>query len=287
MNANLPIPTEFQEIATICAATEGMIGGRSCLVVDGRALHSGLQAGRVFRAWMPGRIDEYGFIDGQDFETHDNLSRPDPDTSKARPQKIKDYRLTLDMAKELSMVENNERGRLARRYFIWREQQALALQPSVSVAEIEQRMMSALGGMFKGILMKRVGERIDKLESSVQSLIISHDPRVAAITDQTAKEWLEEYKCIQTGRRGMVNVVGGALRTIALRQGLSLKRCRRTGTWLFPVEIARPYMDTIGKALIRKHNDQIVLGQRTLKLNEKQKRKAGAAPFAKRPEPAS
>ncbi|WP_124297386.1 hypothetical protein [Acetobacter pasteurianus] len=41
---------------------------------------------------MPGRIDEYGFVAGQDFETYDDLSSPDLASPKSRPQKTKEYR---------------------------------------------------------------------------------------------------------------------------------------------------------------------------------------------------
>lgn len=80
-------------------------------IVDGRELHEGLKVGRDFTTWMKERIEKYGFIEGEDFspvlvKTSDG----------GRPRT--DYILKLDMAKELAMVENNEQGRRARRYFI-------------------------------------------------------------------------------------------------------------------------------------------------------------------------
>lgn len=78
--------------------------------VDARELHAFLEVGKRFTTWVQDRIQKYGFIEGQDFL---------PELGKSiggRPST--EYHLTLDMAKELAMVENNEKGREARRFFI-------------------------------------------------------------------------------------------------------------------------------------------------------------------------
>lgn len=85
---------------------------------DARELHLRLQVGRDFSNWIKDRIDQYGFIDGEDYSP--NLAnRSDGKPGKQRT----DYRLTLDMAKELAMIENNEIGRQVRRYFIRAERE--------------------------------------------------------------------------------------------------------------------------------------------------------------------
>lgn len=86
--------------------------------VDARDLHLFLEVGRVFAAWISDRIKQYGFEEGCDYAVVENLSNPNPESAKSRQQKKKDYFITLDMAKELAMVERNEKGRQARRYFI-------------------------------------------------------------------------------------------------------------------------------------------------------------------------
>jgi anti-repressor protein len=63
------LPAEFVEISTICKATEVVIGGRTVMgIADARNLHEGLGVGRVFRAWIEGRIEQYEFREGVDFE---------------------------------------------------------------------------------------------------------------------------------------------------------------------------------------------------------------------------
>ena len=83
---------------------------------NARDLHAALQVETRFNDWMARRIEDYGFVDGDDF--YSNLSKT-PKGSKGRP--TIDYHLTLDMAKELAMIENNEIGRAVRRYFIQAE----------------------------------------------------------------------------------------------------------------------------------------------------------------------
>ena len=80
--------------------------------VNARKLHKFLEVGRDFTNWMKQRIEKYGFIKGEDFspvlaKTPGKGGRPSTE-----------YEISIDMAKELSMVENNDRGRQARKYFI-------------------------------------------------------------------------------------------------------------------------------------------------------------------------
>lgn len=80
---------------------------------NARDLHSALHVGRVFGTWITERIKQYGFVQNEDyFPVLGNRSDGKPGK---RPI---DYHLTLDMAKELAMIENNEIGRAVRRYFI-------------------------------------------------------------------------------------------------------------------------------------------------------------------------
>jgi phage anti-repressor protein len=93
--------------------------------VNARDLHAFLEVGRDFSNWIKARINRYGFIEGEDFMCVENLSSPKRASSKSRTQKVKDYFLTLDMAKELAMVERNDKGKQARRYFIDCEKQLI------------------------------------------------------------------------------------------------------------------------------------------------------------------
>lgn len=107
----------------------GVISNITVQLCDARALHAFMGVGRDFTNWIKGRIAKFGFVAGEDFITVENLSSPDLASAKARQQKLIDYHLTLDMAKELAMVENNAQGRAARKYFIACERKLNAPQP--------------------------------------------------------------------------------------------------------------------------------------------------------------
>lgn len=99
----------------------GTIGNTQCLTIDGRTLHGVLGVRRDFSNWIKGRISKYGFVQGQDFEV---FAKTGENSEGGRPSQ--EYRCTLGMGKELCMVENNEKGRVARRYFIECERRLLS-----------------------------------------------------------------------------------------------------------------------------------------------------------------
>lgn len=86
--------------------------------VNARDLHAFLGVGKVFAAWIKDRIQKFGFVEGHDFVFKHDLSVPNSESSKARAQHIIEYHLSLDMAKELAMVERTAKGKEARQYFI-------------------------------------------------------------------------------------------------------------------------------------------------------------------------
>ena len=102
----------------------GTIGNVQCLTVDGRTLHGVLGVRRDFSNWIKGRISKYDFIESQDFEV---FAKTGENSEGGRPSQ--EYTCTLDMGKELCMVENNEKGRIARRYFIECERRLLSAEP--------------------------------------------------------------------------------------------------------------------------------------------------------------
>ena len=88
-------------------------------LIDSKLLHKKLEVASYHKDWIRRRIENYGFEEGIDYYLFDG--------SKMSTQKRegrggvshrKDYLLTFDMAKELSMLENNEIGKEARKYFI-------------------------------------------------------------------------------------------------------------------------------------------------------------------------
>ena len=105
------------------------VGEGSIQTVNARDLHEFLEVGKDFSNWIKDRIKKYGFQDGVDFTT---ISRS-PELASGNRGAAVDYHLSLDMAKELSMVERNAKGKEARQYFIECERVALAPQQQVPI----------------------------------------------------------------------------------------------------------------------------------------------------------
>lgn len=77
--------------------------------VSARELHTGLEIRTAFKDWFP-RMTEYGFEAGKDF-----CSKMSESTG-GRP--ATDYLISVDMAKQICMIQRSEKGRLYRQYFI-------------------------------------------------------------------------------------------------------------------------------------------------------------------------
>ena len=115
----------MNEIITINATN---INEDTVNTVNARDLHEYLGVGKDFSTWIKERIKKYGFEEGIDYIILQNSEASNtklPKNGEAQPrasQRI-EYHITLDMAKELCMVENNEKGRIARKHFIKVEKQ--------------------------------------------------------------------------------------------------------------------------------------------------------------------
>lgn len=105
------------------------IGGVTQSAVNARELHEFLGSKQDFSSWIKRRLTEYGFVEQVDYQA---ITKFSDGYKKDKNGRLIDqngmvvpieYHLTLDTAKELAMVEKNDKGREARRYFINCEKQ--------------------------------------------------------------------------------------------------------------------------------------------------------------------
>lgn len=83
--------------------------------VLGRDLHEVLEVGTPYNKWFP-RMCEYGFTENEDYMTMDkNVLRAD---GTPMPQIQHDHQLTIEMAKEICMIQRSDKGKRCRQYFI-------------------------------------------------------------------------------------------------------------------------------------------------------------------------
>jgi len=82
--------------------------------VDARNLHNALGVGRDFSTWITEKISRFGFVKDSDYQT----CSPDLGSERHGGQNKRDYILSVNMAKELAMLENNDKGQSVRQYLI-------------------------------------------------------------------------------------------------------------------------------------------------------------------------
>lgn len=168
--------TQIAENGKFIAVFNGEINQTPEMLCNARDLHKFLNVGRDFSNWIKNRIKQYGFVKNQDFI----LVRQNGRTNgKGGDRRSVDYHLTLDMAKELAMIENNEQGRKVRRYFIQMEKQQLTQNYSLidqynkAVLEFEKfsdmasnagRMLNLTGKQFKPKAKEKVLELTIRLQ---------------------------------------------------------------------------------------------------------------------------
>ena len=108
----------MNELIPLCPQT---INGVAVETVSARELHAFLESKQDFSTWIKNRIEKYEFVENQDFVVfHKKMENP----NGGRPSH--EYYVSVGMAKELAMVENNEKGKQARKYFIECEKQLLS-----------------------------------------------------------------------------------------------------------------------------------------------------------------
>jgi phage anti-repressor protein len=101
--------------------------------VNARDLHAALEVKTKFVDWIKNRLIQCGYIENQDFVSFPEIRKRETGASY-----LTEYLLTIDVAKEICMMERNDKGRQIRRYFIECERRLLDLSKQAAV-EFESR----------------------------------------------------------------------------------------------------------------------------------------------------
>ncbi|MDR1648307.1 MAG: antA/AntB antirepressor family protein [Zoogloeaceae bacterium] len=145
------------------------LDGAQTQTVNARELHEFLENGDKFATWIKDRIQQFNFAQGIDFEVFREIPK---NSNGGRPSE--EYALTLDMAKELSMVERNEKGKQARQYFIECERRAKQTAPIAIPTNLRDALLLA-------------AELEEKREAAEAALALAA-PKVAALSRIEAGE---------------------------------------------------------------------------------------------------
>lgn len=212
---NMPIPAAAGNALTVAAIipiSTGAIDGATVQTVNARDLHAFLENGDHFATWVKARIEKFGFVENQDFVTFSES------TEKGRPRL--DYHVSLDMAKELAMVENNDKGKQARRYFIECERIAKAgptlpdlSDPVVLVQLLTEHASKRIEAERRADVAERKVEAVtetvaafDRIATSDGGLCITDAAKALQVRPKDLFAWLRAHAWIYSrpGRSGDV-----------------------------------------------------------------------------------
>ncbi|EAH6340788.1 phage antirepressor Ant [Campylobacter coli] len=146
-----------------------------------------LEVNSKFADWIKNRINQYDFIENQDYIIKEVFTG-------RRPRK--EYYVTLDMAKELCMVENNEKGRQARRYFIECEKR---------LKNLEQEKMQKLAFHQSLGYKSQLKQQKEKYENKIKALQYDlENKKELSFKRKLSKEELLELRKILARDYGMI-----------------------------------------------------------------------------------
>jgi anti-repressor protein len=152
------LETRLQGTETALTPVLKIVEREGWQAVNARDLHTALEVGRDFSNRVKDRIGKYGFVEGGDFTT----CSPNLASENHGGQNKIDYLLSVAMAKEIAMVENNERGRAIRQYLIKVEKAWNS--PQMIMARALQFSQKQIEGYRQEIaVLKPKAETLDKI----------------------------------------------------------------------------------------------------------------------------
>lgn len=179
------------------------------ITVSARELHEFLELTERFSSWF-NRMKQYGFVENQDYlgrKVFNTLAR----------QELQDYEITLDMAKEISMLQRNEKGKQARQYFIEVEKQWNSPERVIARGLIEsQKMIENLNHQI--IEMKPKALFADAVSTSKESILIG---QLAKLIKQNGYE-IGQNRLFQWLRDNGYLIKGGQRRNQPTQKAMDL-----------------------------------------------------------------
>ena len=164
-----------------------------------RDLHEFLEVETPFNKWFS-RMCEYGFTDGADFQTF--LS----ESTGGRP--ATDAQLTIEMAKEICMLQRNERGKQARQYFLqlereWNSPEAV-MSRALRMAEERLERFKAINANLsvQNAIMQPKAEYFDGLCDRENLTGIRETAKLLGLKQNDFVKWLIDHKYIYRDKRG-------------------------------------------------------------------------------------
>lgn len=164
-----------------------------------RDLHEFLEVKTAYKDWFP-RMCEYGFTEGEDFCSF--LS----ESTGGRP--ATETQLTIDMAKEICMLQRNEKGKQARQYFLqlereWNSPEAVMAR-ALRMAEERLERFKAINANLsvQNAIMQPKAEYFDGLCDRESLTGVRETAKLLGLKQNDFVKWLIDHKYIYRDKRG-------------------------------------------------------------------------------------
>lgn len=164
-----------------------------------RDLYDFLEVKTAYKDWFP-RMCEYGFTEGEDFCSF--LS----ESTGGRP--ATDAQLTIDMAKEICMLQRNEKGKQARQYFLqlereWNSPEAVMARALRMAQEKLERVKAINSNLtVQNAIMQPKAEYFDGLCDRESLTGIRETAKLLGLKQNDFVKWLIDHKYIYRDKRG-------------------------------------------------------------------------------------
>lgn len=174
--------------------------------VSGRELHEALEVKTAYKDWFP-RMCEYGFTEGEDFNPLKNEQVRD-EGGRQVMREITDHALTIPMAKELCMLQRNEKGKQFRQYFIkveeaWNSPEMIMKRAlEIANANVQKLQIKVASLSVDNEIMKPKADYFDEL---VERNTLTNFRETAKLIDVGEKKFIQylmEHKYIYRDNRG-------------------------------------------------------------------------------------
>ena len=201
-------------------------------IVSARELHEFLGLAKRFSAWFDtyAKNDDYGFIEDEDFTSVTSSTV----VNNGANRELQDYAITIEMAKELSMLSKSEKGKEARKYFINCEKQLKEISQKAQLLE------KIYNGGQEGILASKQLTELEVKEATTPLLEkIEEDKPLVEFGNQVLKS--------------ADNILVRELSKLAFEQGMNIgekKLYKKLREWKYIMQgSTEPYQSSINQGL--------------------------------------
>ena len=181
------------------------------ITLSARELHEFLEVKTSFKDWFP-RMCEYGFNESQDFNPLKN-EQVRLEGNRQVKRTVQDYEITLDMAKEIAMIQRSDKGKEVRQYFLELERRWNSPEAVMNRAlEYSRKQVKALMEEKQGLIeenkeLKPKALFADAVSASNESILIGQLAKLIRqngyeIGQNHLFEWMRENEyLIKKGER--------------------------------------------------------------------------------------